>query len=93
MYSPTELKKFIRYQISILSESNNHHKFEDICRHLAKLRYCSNIIPATGPVSAKGDGGIDFPTFKTFLKEESSVNSAFYGLMRNGGLITHRVAN
>lgn len=87
MYSPTGLKNFIRYQISILSESNNHHKFEDICRHLAKLRYCSNIIPATGPVSAKGDGGIDFPTFKTFLKEESSVNSAFYGLTSEKNII------
>ncbi len=55
----------LRYHLSELGARNAHHEFEHLVRHLARARLYSNILPATGPVSAGGDGGRDFETFKT----------------------------
>ena len=57
----------IRFQLEQLSAKNAHHDFEHLCRHLARAKICGNIIPATGPVSAGGDQGRDFETFRTYL--------------------------
>jgi hypothetical protein len=64
MSSPAELITQIRFQLSQLSSANAHHPFEALARHLARARVYSNILPATGPVSAGGDGGRDFETFR-----------------------------
>ncbi len=48
-----------------MGSRNAHHEFEHLARHLARARIYSNILPATGPVSAGGDGGRDFETFRT----------------------------
>ena len=69
----------IRFQLEQLSAKNAHHDFEHLCRHLARARICSNIIPATGPVSAGGDQGRDFETFRTYLNSSPIANSTFIG--------------
>lgn len=63
------LRKQIRFQLAQLGSENAHHQFEDLCRHITRHRICSNILPATGPVSAGGDQGRDFETFRTYLSE------------------------
>ena len=70
----------IRFQLEQLNPKNQHHDFEHLCRHLARARVCSNILPATGPVSAGGDQGRDFETFRTYLNSSPIANSAFIGL-------------
>ena len=59
----------IRFQLEQLSVKNAHHEFEHLCRHLARTRLCSNILPATGPVAAAGDQGRDFESFRTYLEK------------------------
>ena len=56
-----EAVKFtIRFGLNQLSPKNAHHTFERLCFELTKRRICSNVLPATGPVSAGGDQGRDF---------------------------------
>jgi hypothetical protein len=71
----------IRFQLEQLSAKNAHHDFEHLCRHLARERICSNILPATGPVSTGGDQGRDFETFRTYLSSSPISNSVFIGLV------------
>jgi len=71
----------IRFGISQLSAQNGSLQFEHICRHFAKVRICSNLLPATGPVQAGGDQGRDFETFHTYLKQSPISNSSFIGLV------------
>ncbi|OAI83054.1 hypothetical protein RE411_23485 (plasmid) [Agrobacterium pusense] len=65
MTNPARLATMLRFHLSELSPQNAHHQFEHLARHLARARLYSNILPATGPVSAGGDGGKDFETFRT----------------------------
>lgn len=76
------LRKQIRFQLSQLGSENAHHEFEHLCRNLTRLRICSNIIPATGPVAAGGDQGRDFETFRSFLADNPvGDNGGFLGIM------------
>ena len=67
-----------------LSARNAHHEFEHMCRHFARLRICSNILPATGPVSAGGDQGRDFETFRTYIHKSPLTCSSFVGSASEG---------
>src|SRR5260370_7664823 len=71
----------IRFGIDQLSARNAHHEFEHLCRHLTRLRICSNVLPATGPVGAGGDQGRDFETFRTYLRDSPIGDSTFVGLV------------
>jgi len=75
-----QIKQQIRFQLDQLSVNNAHHDFEHLCRYLTRAKICSNILPATGPVSAGGDQGRDFETFRTFLQSTPIANSTFIGL-------------
>jgi len=75
-----EIINQIKFHLAQLSSNNEHHKFEDICRHLTRLRICSNILPATGPVASGGDQGRDFESFSTYIKETSLNDSSFFKL-------------
>lgn len=57
--TPLELKRFIRGALAQLREENGHHDFEQLCHHVARARISENVIPATGPVAARGDQGRD----------------------------------
>ena len=70
----------IRLALGTLAADNAHHQFEHLCRHLAKRRIASNILPATGPVSAGGDQGRDFETFRTYLAGELPFALGFLAL-------------
>lgn len=74
-----ELIAQIRFQLFQLASKNAHHDFEHLCRHLSRARICSNILPATGPVSTGGDQGKDFETFRTYLNKNLN-EGAFVGL-------------
>lgn len=83
MTSITEIIGQLRFQLEQLSARNAHHEFEHLCRHLTRKRICSNILPATGPVSVGGDQGKDFETFRTYLKDRLDGDSGFVGLVSN----------
>ena len=70
----------IRFSLDELSRENGHHSFEQLCRELAHARIASNILPATGPVSAGGDQGRDFETFRTYLAGSLRFSRGFLGL-------------
>jgi hypothetical protein len=70
----------IRLALGTLAADNAHHQFEHLSRHLAKRRIASNVLPATGPVSAGGDQGRDFETFRTYLAEELPFTIGFLAL-------------
>jgi hypothetical protein len=70
----------IRVAFSLLSGENGHHSFEDLCRQVVRRRIASNVLPATGPVSAGGDQGRDFETFRTYLTEELPFALGFLAL-------------
>jgi len=84
--TPVQLANIIRFHLGELGSRNGHHEFEHLCRYLARARVYSNILPATGPVSAGGDQGRDFETFKsqvtlpavtTFKNHASNADVAF----------------
>ncbi|KWV56026.1 hypothetical protein AS026_35760 [Rhizobium altiplani] len=77
MTNPAKLAAMLRFHLSELSPQNAHHQFEHLARHVARARLYSNILPATGPVSAGGDGGKDFETFRTYLAVGRDPGSAF----------------
>lgn len=64
-----ELSRYLRYRLSKLSAENAHHRFEELVRHFARLQLCTNILPATGPVGAGGDQGLDFESYRSYIKD------------------------
>lgn len=87
MKNIVELINYIRFQLSQLRSQNKHHEFEHLSRHFARLRICENIIPATGPVSAGGDQGRDFETYRTYLSSTPIATSTFLGFAREKNLV------
>jgi len=87
MADKTQIISQIRFQLDQLSAKNAHHEFEHLCRHLARERICSNIIPSTGPVSAGGDLGKDFGTFVTYLRSSPVSTSTFVGKISEGPIV------
>ena len=79
MPSPVEAERYIRFQLEHLTARNEHHAFEEICYRIAKRRLSSNLLPATGPVSAGGDQGRDAETYYTRLPQELSAAGGFVG--------------
>jgi hypothetical protein len=65
--SRRELEALVRFGLDSLGETNSHHEFELLCLELARRRIATNLIPATGPVSAGGDDGADAESFWTSL--------------------------
>ncbi len=80
MASKAQLAEQVRFGLEQLSSKNAHHEFEHLCRHMARARLCSNILPATGPVQAGGDQGRDIETYRTFLQGSAIADSAFVAL-------------
>jgi len=82
---PTQLATQIRFALATLGENNDHHAFERICLGLARRRIVSNLLPATGPVSAGGDQGRDAETHWTDLPTEG-LTSWFSALASEDGV-------
>lgn len=81
-----QVAQHLRFALDQLSVRNGHHEFEHLCRHLARRTICTNILPATGPVSAGGDQGRDFETFRTYLRGTDLHGSAFVGMTSEGAI-------
>jgi len=81
MADKAQLIAQIRFALEQLSERNAEHEWEHLCRHLARERICSNILPATGPVQSGGDQGRDFETFRTYLVRSPLGGRSFVGLI------------
>lgn len=62
--NPDELAKYIQYRLGMLGEENAHHRFEELCFRVARATVASHLLPPTGPVSAGGDQGRDFESFR-----------------------------
>ena len=77
MANPAGADGQIRFALTLLPDHIAHHEFEHICRYLSQQFICSNVLPAIGPVSAGGDQGRDFKTFRTYLREELGPHGAF----------------
>lgn len=75
MATPSELARYIRFSLETLAESNSHHQFEQLCFEVARARIISNLMPATGPVSSKGDQGRDGESYWIALKDERSAGA------------------
>ena len=73
-----ERKQYIRFSLEKLGAANGHHEFERLAFQLARLRIASNLQEATGPVSAGGDQGRDFESYRTYLAD-SLGSGAFVG--------------
>jgi hypothetical protein len=59
-----ELAKYIQYRLGMLGEENAHHRFEELCFRIARATVASHLLPPTGPVSAGGDQGRDFESYR-----------------------------
>jgi hypothetical protein len=78
--TPLQTAQMIRLAMGSLAADNEHHSFEHLCRRLAKPHRQQNVVPATGPVSAGGDQGRDFETFRTYLADELPFAIGFLAL-------------
>lgn len=87
MRNISQLSSYIRYQLAQLSAQNKHHEFEHLSRHFARLRICQHILPATGPVSARGHQGRDFETYRSYLAATPLAASTFLGSAANKTLV------
>jgi hypothetical protein len=76
---PSETERYVRFQLEQLSSRNEHHTFERICFLVAERRLSSNLMLATGPVSAGGDQGRDAESYYTSLPEELPGAGGFVG--------------
>ncbi|MGI5162239.1 hypothetical protein [Microbispora sp. CA-102843] len=74
---PTEIERYIRFQLEHLTAHNEHHTFEEISFRVAERRLSSNLLPATGPVSAGGDQGRDAESYHTSLPQEQPGTEGF----------------
>jgi hypothetical protein len=84
MAAMSQVISLLRFNLEQLSAQNAQHEFEHLCRHYARHRICSNILPATGPVQAGGDQGRDFETFRTYLASTPLSSSSFVGRIADG---------
>jgi hypothetical protein len=85
--SPVQLATQIRFHLESLAETNAHHPFEQLCLGLTRRRIVSNVMPATGPVSAGGDAGRDAESFWTVLANELPGTSLFTALATDDAVV------
>ena len=76
----------ISFALSDLPSENAAHRFEDLCRHVARARLAANLLPATGPVGAGGDQGRDFETYRTYLSAQLGRYGGFAARLPEGAV-------
>lgn len=75
-----ELVEHIRFALNNLSARNGHHEFEALCLEVARQKVTPNLLPATGPVSTRGDQGRDFETFRSQVTPKLGETGLLLGL-------------
>ena len=63
-------ESYIGWRLHELPARNEHHMFEEVATRIARKRISSNILVATGPVSAGGDQGRDAESYPTRIPDE-----------------------
>jgi len=76
--NPEQASQYLRFALSQLAGKNGHHTFERLWFQLARRLVYSNVIPATGPVSAGGDQGADFETYPVGKVTAVGTESPFF---------------
>jgi len=71
------VEKFIRFQLEEMSSRNEHHEFEEVAVRIARRRISTNILIATGPVSAGGDQQRDAESYYTRIPDELPHSAGF----------------
>lgn len=79
MGAGSETEKYIHFRLTHLGDLNEHHTFEEICFQIALRRISSNVMRASGPVSAGGDQGRDAESYYTALPRELPGAGGFIG--------------
>ena len=77
MMSPTQLIQYLRFALDELTHRNGQFDFEALAQEIVRSRIASNIVTATGQVSAKGDQGRDAETYTSYLKQQLGPHTAF----------------
>jgi len=72
-----EAEAFIRFRLEEMAERNEHHKFEEVATRIARKRISSNVLIATGPVSAGGDQQRDAESYITRIPDELPHSAGF----------------
>lgn len=72
-----EAEAYLRFRLEEMSSRNEHHRFEEVVTRVAQRRVSSNILIATGPVSAGGDQQRDAESFHTRIPDELPHASGF----------------
>ena len=70
-------EKFIRFQLEEMSSRNEHHEFEEVAVRIARRRISTNILIASGPVSAGGDHQRDAESYYTRIPDELPHSAGF----------------
>src|SRR5664279_2684548 len=77
MTSRTQLVQYLRFGLEELTHRNGQFEFEALAQEVIRSRIASNIVTATGQVSAKGDQGRDAETYISYLKQQLGPHTAF----------------
>lgn len=72
-----EAENYIQWRLSDMAARNEHHLFETVATRVARRRISSNILIATGPVSAGGDQQRDAETYTTRIPDELPHSAGF----------------
>ncbi|GLP63583.1 hypothetical protein TUSST3_02040 [Streptomyces sp. TUS-ST3] len=80
MNGATDMGVLIRFALDTLGERNAHHEFERLSLEIARRRFVSNLLPATGPVGNGGDQGRDGESFWTAFARSSEAPAGFASL-------------
>lgn len=70
-------ENYIQWRLSDMATRNEHHLFETVATRVARRRISSNILIATGPVSAGGDQQRDAETYTTRIPNELPHSAGF----------------
>ena len=87
MKNVAQLSAYIRFQLAELKSENKHHEFEHLTRWFARKRICDHLLPATGPVSAGGDQGRDFESYRTYIVSNADADSISLGIAAERKLV------
>ncbi len=72
-----EAENYIQWRLSDMAARNEHHLFETVATRVARRQISSNILIATGPVSAGGDQQRDAETYTTRIPDELPHSAGF----------------
>ncbi len=71
-------RDFLDYYLDTLTNRNMDKQFEELCRHIAEVEICPNLLPQTGPTGG-GDSKVDSETYPV----SDSITEMWYSTLGN----------